>query len=44
MKLVVQEENHTQVRIIKEYDLGVTINKIKSNYLGQEIIPLKKSV
>lgn len=41
MKLVIQTHNTTKVSRIREYELGSTINRIKSNYHGHELTPLK---
>ncbi len=41
MKLLIQTPEGTIVNLIKEYELGKTIQCIKTNYLGTEVNPLK---
>ena len=41
MKLVIQTENKTQIKSIKEFQLGDIIYNIKSNFRGQIESPLK---
>jgi hypothetical protein len=41
MKLLIQTTDGVKVKTIKEYELGENISSIKSNYAGQEVVPLK---